>query len=197
MLLISLWRNGPPIGNAQASVLSVRTVAALIVSVGIGAGLGALLLSAGVRVAAYWQPSNRNVIGAALGGAVGGALYYAVLGTFGQNNNTGFNPYYLAFSLAAALLYALSLGGGIALSQPAGPSTAEILRTTPQTALRRPSRRRSLRVSSAVFGLLGLIIIPWSIYANQDAQRVQCVGYKVIGHRPLPWTITCFLNGNL
>lgn len=64
----------------------------------------------------------------------------------------------------------------------------------------RPKVRRSStikRLMTIVLGVIGLITVPWYIYANQDSQRLRCVEYKLNGEsKPFQWTITCALNGN-
>lgn len=78
--------------------------------------------------------------------------------------------------------------------------------------LARSQRRRSLpatdaglfaawgigKLISAALIIIGLVTIPWYIYANQDSQRLKCVGYELAGRTPdFPDVVTCFLNGNL
>jgi hypothetical protein len=76
------------------------------------------------------------------------------------------------------------------------PASAAALSPPSVSTGYRPSRRS--RPHMTIFTIIGLVLIPWTIYANQDAQRLQCLGYKVTGQsRPVQWTVTCFLNGNL
>jgi hypothetical protein len=83
-----------------------------------------------------------------------------------------------------------------ATSPPATPNP-RFMSAPPQDYLLRSGFLigKLLRVVGAV---LTVGMICWAIYANQDAQRVQCAAYKVTGvTRPLLWNVTCLLNGNL
>lgn len=84
-------------------------------------------------------------------------------------------------------------------ARPLPPLSSQALRPNASREYRTVrARRRSRPVRSVVSGIIALVMIGWFIYANQDAQRLQCLAYKVSGvSRPLPWTITCFMNGNL
>lgn len=89
----------------------------------------------------------------------------------------------------------------VAAVAPPMPTAAPRAAPRPASSSSAPSRRRPPRRRRSVFSILltvvGLVTIPWAIYANQDAQRLRCLAYKISGvSRPLPWTVTCFLNGN-